>query len=270
MGKAFTDKPFFNQTFIANNKIKTIKGQFNYKKSGKAIYPTNYFYAYNFNKQGQLISTFETRKDDGSTDTTWNEYIYNTNGLLVEHKQGTRTGKTITKYILNEDNQVVGEEYYTESIDSISSTPKRLLINAESFILETNDLQHKKTVCNSYGLPYKIQTTLYDKDGYLTEKEERFLRTSNFTKKQYTYDEQGLVETIVTYQKGKSEPSEQEKYKYDTFGNLIEKHYYKGQDFVTDTQIIYNDKSKLMSSVIIRDVKTDFLMIIRFNKYEFF
>jgi len=269
-GKAFTDKPFFNQSFIASNKIKTIKGQFNYKKSGKAIYPTNYYYVYNFNKKGELISTFETRKDDGSTDTTWNEYIYNEKGTLIEHKQGTRTGKTVTLYILNTDEQIIGEEYYTESIDSVSKNKKRLLINSESFIVETIDLQQKKTVCNSYGLPYKVQTTHYDQDGYLTELEERFLRTSNFFKKKYTYNEHGWLETIVAYQKGKTEPSERELYKYDKFGNLIEKHYYKDQEFITDTQIIYNDKSKLMSSVIIRDVKTDFLMIIRFNKYEFF
>jgi len=269
-GEAFTDKPFFNQTFIANNKIKTIKGQFNYKKSGKAMYQTNYYYAYNFNPKGELISTFETRRDDGSTDTTWNEYRYNSKGVLLEHKQGTYSGKTVTIYILNDKNEVAGEEYYTESIDAQTKEKKRLLINAEQFIHETNNLQRKITVCNSYGLPYKIQTKFYDQDGYLIEREERFLRTSNFNRKAYTYNEQGWLATIVTHQKGSELPSEQENYRYDKFGNLIEKHYYKNQEFVTDTQIVYNERSKLMTAVIIRDVKTDFLMVIRFDKYEFF
>src|SRR5690606_41249173 len=62
-GNAFTDKPFFNKNFIRNNKIKTISGRFNYKKSGQAIYTTDFFYVYSFDEEGNLDATFETRTD---------------------------------------------------------------------------------------------------------------------------------------------------------------------------------------------------------------
>ena len=37
-----------------------------------------------------------------------------------------------------------------------------------------------------------------------------------------------------------------------------------------DIQILYNSKSKLLASVITRQVSTGFMMIIRFKDYEFY
>ncbi|HLU86597.1 MAG TPA: hypothetical protein VKZ44_02505 [Taishania sp.] len=268
-GEAFTNKPFFNQSFIAKNKIKSIIGRFNYKKSGQAMYPTQYYYVYNFDRNGQLISTFETRKDDGTADTTWNEYRYNEAGSLIELKQGTKQSKTSTIYHLDDKNRVISEEYTTESIDTTGKKTV-ILLNNESFTHETHGLQQKTTVKNSYGLPYKTIISQFDENGYLLEKEERFTRTSNFNKLVYTYNEKGLLAGIATYQKGKPEPVEELKFNYDEFGNIIEKHLYKDGKFHTDTQIVYNDQTKLMTAVIIRDVATDFIMIIRFGEYEYY
>jgi YD repeat-containing protein len=268
-GEAFTNKPFFNKTFVAGNKIKSIKGRFNYKKSGQAMYPTEYFYAYNFNPKGQLISSYETRKDDGSADTTWNEYIYDEQGLLIEHKQGNSGSKTSTIYRLDEKNRVVSEEYLTESIDS-TGKKSVVLMNTETMTYENYGLQQKKIVSNSYGLPYKTVMSYYDESGYLLEQEERFSRTSNFNKLLHAYNEKGFLSSISTFQKGITDPVEEMRFKYDEYGNITEKHWYKNGIFTTDTQIIYNQQSKLMTAVIIRDVSTDFLMVIRFGEYEYY
>lgn len=233
------------------------------------MYQTEYYYAYNFNRIGQLVSTFETRKDDGTADTTWNEYIYDALGSLVEHKQGSRQGKSSTIYRLDEKKRVVSEEYLTESIDS-SGQKTVVLVNSETMAYEDFGLQLKKTVSNSYGLPYKTEMTYFDENGYLLEREERFSRTSNFNKQLYTYNEKGLLTSITKFQKGSAEPVEEERYQYDQYGNLTEKHFYKNGVFTTDTQIVYNEKTKLMTAVIIREVKTDFLMVIRFGEYEYF
>lgn len=268
-GEAFTNKPFFNKSFIANNKIKTIKGRFNYKKSGQAMYPTEYYYVYDFNENGQLISTYETRKDDGTADTTWNEYIYDVAGSLIEHKQGNSNSKSGTIYRLDDKKRVISEEYLTETIDS-SGKKTVVLVNSETMSYEDYGLQLKKTVSNSYGLPYKTEMTYFDENGYLLEREERFSRTSNFNKQLYTYNEKGLLATVSTFQKGNVEPLEEERYQYDQYGNLTEKHLYKNGVFTTDTQIVYSEQTKLMTAVIIREVKTDFLMVIRFGEYEYF
>lgn len=268
-GDAFTSKPFFNKPFISKNNIKSIKGRFNYKKSGQAMYPTEYFYAYNFNRHGQLISSFETRKDDGTADTTWNEYVYDHNGSLIEHKQGNSTSKSSTIYHLDDKKRVISEEYLTETIDSTGKKAV-VLVNSETMSYEDFGLQHKKTVLNSYGLPYKTELSFFDESGYLLEQEERFSRTSNFNKTLYSYNEKGLLSSISVQQKGSSIPVEENKFKYDQYGNIIEKHWYKNGTFTTDTQIVYNEQTKLMTAVIIRDVSTNFLMVIRFGDYEYF
>ena len=60
------------------------------------------------------------------------------------------------------------------------------------------------------------------------------------------------------------------KFKYDDLGNLVEKHIYKNGVFTMDIQIIYNSKSKLLSAVLTRQVSTGFILILRFQDYEFF
>lgn len=268
-GEAFGNKPFFNQSFIYNNKIQSIKGQFNYKNSGKAMYSTDYFYAYNFNKSGQLESTFETRKDDGSVDTTWNEYVYDQLGNLAEHKQGLRQEKYGIIYHYDNKNRVISEDNYTESIDS-TGRKIMLLVNSETMTYIEYGQQLKKTLSNSYGLPYKTEMSYFDENGYLLETEERYITTSNFLKKLYSYNENGLLIKIETYQKGTEKPVEELHFSYDSFGNLLEKHLYQNGVFITDTQIVYNEKTKLMTAVIIREVKTDFIMVIRFSDYSYY
>ena len=71
-GDAFTDKPFFNQEFIQENKVKSLKGTYVYMKKHDRLRETSFNYTYNFDKRGRLISTFETRTDAGTKDTTWN------------------------------------------------------------------------------------------------------------------------------------------------------------------------------------------------------
>lgn len=268
-GEAFENKPFFNQSFIHNNKIQSIKGQFNYKRSGKAMYTTDFYYSYNFNREGQLESTFETRTDDGSVDTTWNEYIYDKLGNLVEQKQGIRQAKTSIIYHYDNKNRVISEDHSTESIDS-TGKKTMLLINSETMSYVDHGLQLKKTLSNSYGLSYKTEMSYFDENGYLLESEERYIRTSNFIKKLYFYNENGLLTKIETYHKGTEQPVEEMRFSYDSFGNLLEKHLYQNGVFITDTQIVYNEKTKLMTAVIIRDVKTDFLMVIRFSDYSYY
>lgn len=268
-GEAFTNKPFFNSKFIEHNHVQSIKGQFLYKKSMQGIYPTVFNYVYNFNRKGELISSYETRTDDGTSDTTWNVYQYDPQGNLVIHKTGSNSAKTVTKYIYDSLQHVVSEEYYTESIDT-NGIKTLLLINSEKTTYRTFENQLIKEVANSYGLKYKKIVLNYDENDYLLSKTKRFLRTSNSYNYHYTYNDKGLLTSIKTLHNANEIPVKEVRFEYDELGNLLEKHEYKNDVFITDTQIIYNDKTKVMTAVIIRDVKTDFIMIIQFKDYQFF
>lgn len=269
-GQAFTDKPFFNKTFIKGNKIKSIDGVFNYKRSGEAMYPTKYHYVYQFDEEGNLIASYETRTDDGTADTTWNKYEYDDKGRVAIHKRGDTKGLTSIHYFFDEKGRVIKEEFWKEPIDSLGVPEKQVLQNTETMSYDNYDLQEKKTVYNSYELPYIHIFSYFNEDGYLIEKEERLMMTSTVYKYKYAYNEKGLMDSIQVFKKNKEIPAEKWTFNYDEFGNLLEKNYYKDGVYITETEIIYNSKSNLMSAVLIRDVKTNFIMAIRFQDYQYY
>lgn len=266
-GDAFTDKPFFNEQFIQLNKIKSIKAQFNYKKTRQAIIEQNFYYVYNFDRNGKLISTYETKQDDGTKDTTWNVYLYNDRGLMMEHKKGDARGKTSNVFVYD-GQDMIRQEFWTESLDS-NGTSNRLLFNSENIEHSTYLNQKKKKYFNSYNLPYMEETEYYDSLGYLSSTERRMIMTNTLLKKKYYYNDKGYLAKKEIFDNSK-EPTETYEFSYDVFGNLSQTYYYKKGVFTTDTQIVYNEKSKLISAVIIREVATDFIMILRFNQYEYY
>ena len=268
-GNAFTDKPFFNQEFIRENKIHFLNGQYTYKKPGEVMRITKYHYVYEFDTIGRLISTFETRKDDGTKDTIWNKYLYSKSDLIVEHKKGDGKGFTSTLYEYDDQNNIVKESYVREYIDSLGIRQQTIL-NSESMVYSKYDLQTKKTVFNSYGLPYVDEFFYYNELGYLIEHVQRLIMTSAVLTKKYEYNDKGFISTIKTFQMGTELPIEEIQYFYDVNSNLLEKHFYRNGVFTTEIEMIFNEKSKLLAYVLTHDIATKFIMILGFKDYVFY
>lgn len=269
-GDAFTDKPFFNVDFIFTNKVKRLNGTFVYKKHGEMMRTTTYKYVYEFNPDGQLSSTFETRSDDGTTDTTWNRYEYDKFGRLSIHRKSEQGGYLSVHYTYDSLNRVVEEEHFTDYIDSNGSIVRSLTFNKETFEYADYGNQLKRTRYNNYGLPYLDEYFNYNADGYLIERIERIRMTGTVYTYHHAYNEKGLLGAIRKTSNLDETVLEETQFKYDELDNLIEKHLYRKGIFTTDIQIIYNSQSRLLSSVITRQVSTDFMMILRFLDYEFY
>ncbi len=271
MGEAFTDKPFFNETFVKENKLKRLEGYFVYKKQGELMRDTKYKYSYEFDREGHLISTFETRKDDGTKDTTWNQYEYDALNNLIVHRKTDSEGFTSVHYDYDSLGRVIYEEYTRDYIDSSSNMISRsLTFNQERSTYADFDKQTKRTRYNNYDLPYLDEFFNYNELGYLVERTERIKMTSTIYTYSYEYNEQGKLAAIRKASNRQEGYMEEMLFKYDELGNLIEKHLYKNGVFTTDIQIIYNSKSRLLATVITRQVSTGFMMILRFKNYEFF
>lgn len=268
-GTAFTDKPFFNVEFIQSNKIHTINGQFTYKKPGEVMRATEYKYVYEFDSIGRLIASFETRKDDGTQDTTWNIYRYTDYNQLVEHKKGDGKGFTSIVFEYDDQKRVVKESYTREYLDSAGNI-QRTILNSETMTYDDYGNQIKKTVFNSYGLPYMHEFSYYNEQGFLEERVERLTMTSLVTTYTYEYNEKGYIAKIRAMQTGSEIPYEEFLYEYDEHGNLLEKQIYRNGVFITEIEMIYNDKSKLLTYVLTRDAATNFIMIIGFKEYDFY
>jgi len=268
-GNAFSEKPFFDREFIARNKISKLQGQFTYKKPGEVMRATQYKYVYSFDNLGRLIASFETRKDDGTTDTTWNKYTYTNDHLLAEHWKGDKKGYNGVRYTYDDRNRVVREDYMSSYRDSLGKS-HQTIINSEQMTYQDGDHQEKKTYLNSYGLPYMEEVAIWNNLGYLTERTKYYLMTSAQTKLVYEYSDKGYLASIKNYENGAQELIEEIKFEYDEYGSLKEKQLHKKGKYITETEILYNDKSHLLTYVVTRDVATNYMMILGFKEYAYF
>lgn len=191
-------------------------------------------------------------------------------GKFADRTQaGDGKGFTATSYEYDEKGNQTKESYIREYVDS-NGNAQRTVLNSESIRYEYYDLQVKKTVYNNYDLPYKYELIKYNELGYLVEREERLIMTMSVTTVKYTYNDKGYIASISYFEGANTIPTEEYLYVYDDFGNLLEKHQYRNGVFTTEFEMIYNEKSKLLSYVLTRDVATNFIMILGLKDYEFF
>jgi len=128
----------------------------------------------------------------------------------------------------------------------------------------------KKVIYNNYNLPYLEETEKRNSDGYLIETTQRMRMASSEYKKLYAYNEKGLLSRVSMYHSELAAPYEEWVFKYDSFGNVIEKHTYKNEKFTKDLQIIYDTKTQLLGSTIQKEVNSNFMWILRFQWYTFY
>lgn len=272
-GVAFTDIPFFNTHFVKGSKIREIRGKFTFKKQGDIMRESNYVYVFDFDTLGNLVRHYQTSKGDQMTDTTVRFYDYTADGRMVRKRISQRRGFLSTYYSYNSQGQIVKEEVYRD-IDTMNSILKpsierSLLWNTETMEYQLYEGQYKKKVFNSYGNQYLEVTKYKDSLGYLAREEELFTITGNRLTTKYSYSDKGLIEKVCVYKNTDPVPVSECRYTYDTFGNLQSKLIYKDGVFVTEYQVIYSGLTGLLYSIIIREVSTNFISIIRFSEPTF-
>ena len=199
-----------------------------------------------------------------------NIYEYNKENRLVLVRKKDHGGYQTVHYTLDSLGRIITIESRRDILNDNQEVEKSFVINKETMKYNTYPNQQKKTVFNSYNLPYLEEIKYYDSLGYLVNITEKLKMTSSKVTKQFEYNVKGLVSAIRTLSNVDGEFAEEWLYKYDDLGNLIEKHIYRNGKFVTDIQVIYNVDTKLLSSLLTRDVETNFIQILRFMDYEFY
>ena len=274
-GNAFTDVPFFSTDFIKNNRIKILKGTYTYKKVGDRLRDSEYIVDFEFNEAGQLIKGYETKKYESSIDTVVSFYGYTPEGYLKFKRDKDHRGFFSTHYEYDKKGRVTREEYRRD-IDSLNSSiapvfERSTIINFETMKYEDFDNQYKKTVSNNYGFPYLEEINYYHPDlKYLVSKEARLKMTYETKKTFYHYTPKGWISRVETISSANSNANQEIEFKYDESGNVIAKEIYKNGEFLVDIQIIYNSKTGLITYLLSRDVKSNFITILKFNQYEYF
>lgn len=272
-GQAFTEYPFFNTAFVRASKIKEIRGEYTFKKQGDVMRKTDYVYVFTFDSLGNLSRHYETAKGDLINDTIVRFYTYDGFNRLLSLRTGEHSG-FVTKYFTYDDQGRVVKEETWRDIDTLHSVLKpqierSLLWNTETMSYSEYGGNLTKTVFNSYGNQYEEITRYKDSLGYLSRVEELFTITRDKFVTYYSYGNKGWVENIRVMHNLDSIPTTEIRFEYDTYGNLSAKKLYKNGVFTTEYQIIYSQKTGMLSSILIREVSTNFISMIRFTEPVF-
>jgi YD repeat-containing protein len=266
-GSLFADQPFFNEVAVQNAKIKRIVGEYSYKKVGEAIQATKEVYTLEFDKAGKLISTVETRKNDGTKDSNWVIFSYTATGQINSIKKGKKESLAGKQFNFN-NHGICDEEITFVEIRKKGMLTKEVLYR-ETIKINFGPNKVNRIYFNTYALPYLTETTLLDSTGKMIEKIEEFTVSQQTITTRYTYSEKGKL-TSITKTTSEEPTTEEIRYQYDENGNVTEQLNFENGSLITETSFLYNATTQFLVNLIQRNVANNSLVLIRFKPYEFF
>lgn len=267
-GSLFADQPFFNDEVVHDAKIKRIVGEYSFKKVGEPIQATKEIYALEFDKTGRMLSTVETRKNDGTKDSNWVIFSYTEAGQIKNIKKGKK--ESLAGKQFNFNNQGICDEEITfVEIKKKESIIKEILyVETIKINLGPNNVQ--RIYFNNYTLPYLTETTHLDSTGKMIEKVEEFTVSQQTTTTRYAYSEKGYLTSITKITSEPAAKNEEIRYQYDEKGNVTEQLNFENGSLTTETSFLYNATTEFLVNLIQRNVANNSLVLIRFKPYEFF
>ncbi len=274
-GFAFTELPYFNEQFIKANRIKSLNGFFQYKKTGDIIRKSDYIYRYEFDEKGHLIYSLETKVIGKMVDTLVLYYEYDVNNNLAIVRQKNAKGFFSTKFTYDTKNRVIKEAYYRD-IDTTTNNVKSpqfersTFISSERYEYQENTANIKRTYFNNYDFPYLDEYLTYNDLGLLKDRKRVTRTTSQMAITEYEYNDKGWISKEVTTTPTNKNANQEILFNYDKLGNLTEKQTYKNGEHVLEIQLIYNSKTGILSYTLTRDIKTNLITILKFDKIEYF
>ena len=270
-GEAFTDIPFFNRDMIFPKHIKTIEGKYSTKNSGEIIQESSDWFRYRFDEKGRLCESLDIRTINNKKDTVLHQYKYDSLNQVREHRKTENKGFTTVKKTYDSLHRLASEvtcrEVYSYQKNQVLQST---IVNTEYFQHVNHQNEKELLRCNSEKLPYLNEIRTYNNLGYLSEKKNVFLISGEEFTTKYTYDEQGLLIAKTQNHANDVLADEEWNYRYDSFGNLIEIKCSKFGQLQKDLQIIFDTKTQLLGSTIVRNVQNNSLLILRFTKYTYY
>lgn len=267
-GSLFADQPFFNDEVVHDAKIKRIVGEYSFKKVGEPIQATKEIYALEFDKTGRMLSTVETRKNDGTKDSNWVIFSYTEAGQIKNIKKGKK--ESLAGKQFNFNNQGICDEEITfVEIKKKEATIKEVLY-VETIKINLGPNKVQRIYFNNYTLPYLTETTHLDSTGKMIEKVEEFTVSQQTTTTRYAYSLKGYLTSITKITSEPAAKNEEIRYQYDEKGNVTEQLNFENGSLTTETSFLYNATTQFLVNLIQRNVANNSLVLIRFKPYEFF
>jgi len=269
-GETFSNTPFFNTHFIKKNKVESITGYYSTKAEFGSIKQSTHSYVYQFNQKGELIKEFKTKNND----TIVSQYSYDTNGNLNKIRTSDKYGFHSYHYTFDSINRITSQEYRRD----VNKTKNRIhfelgksySISKEYYTYETTSIGLKKLYYNSKNRFYKTEFFYRDKDGYLLKQDHQLKTSSGRGLTTYKYGDKGLIIEKFTETHIIGKTTTKMSFEYDKFENVLAQHYFRNGIYLTEYQIIYDEKTMLLSAILTRDIKLKLITILQFKDYTFY
>ena len=273
-GDAFLESPFFDAEHIRANKIKKISGSYHFKKMNDRMRSTGLIYGCEFGVLGHITKQYETKQNGAYVDTVVTYFEYDDLGLLRTKRKYELNSYFAEVYDYDSLKRLIKIEYRRDlnkrSNPMTFVLEKQYLVSYETISYERFDRQEKRTHYNNFGMPFQFSFYYYNDLGYLTQIVENMAVSSGQRKVKFEYNERGLIaeKSVVSTVMGNS--AFKISYQYDRFGNLEQSDFYRNDIHTTETQIIYNSQTGLVSSLLKRQIDNNLITILQLDGYEFY
>jgi hypothetical protein len=271
-GNVFEDENYFNQEFLWQNKIKSVRGSVSIKRPQRTIEQRPDVFIYRFNEVGLLTQLDKVSSVLHLVDSMTIEYKRNDLGEVELRTEKGNRGFFTKKFIYDKDGRV--ERLDFGKSENVSENAKELeagssiAINSESFkYLQQSDTVIRKSCYNNYGLLYSHIITTRNSLGYLLSEREELVMSNRSRSKNYYYNDKGWLDKIE-WVEGGNQVAAKHLFYYDPLGNLLKFEKYKGEVMEQEVEVLYTEKM-LIEAILDQDMYTKAITITKFT-YEFY
>lgn len=267
----YDGRPEFSSAFMRSQNIKTISGSFVTKATMDVIRETKEFTYLKFNRFGELTFEYKTLLGD----TLFILYVWDERSNLIVKRSADRYGYSSYHYRYDDKNRLIYSELRTakyQGEDRLTHVPdvdKKVSFEKFEYV-DLDSKSFKKLYLNNSGIVYKEEFFYFDDAGRLLEQTAYQKSGPGKSSHFFKYNQDGKLiekkyENSIT-----SSFSDRYEYEYDGAGNILAMNYYENEIYKTEFQYVYDSESPLLTAIIMRDVATQVMTIIKYDQYSFY
>jgi len=265
------DLPVFNERFIARNGIASIVGERLVKRDGEPMIPGRERLLYKFDEQGRQVYSNHSYGQPGTgRDTASVMYYRDEQGRVNRRLRNDLGGHFAYAMELDDKGRVTRETY--QRIENLGSNRYELKpgatfeISDERFrYAELNDTTLRRSYLNNLDLPYREQTFISNRRGYLLRIEEHYLVSNRRGRIEFNYDESGRLSERMEQPDLAQARTTRHRWAHDAAGNVISGEYWINDRQVNRDEYAYEEGTMLLKARVRKDLSTGTIHVLKFT-----
>ncbi len=259
-GEALQEFPYFNEEWIHEKGISTVRSMVAIKDDGQPIKKLRTQVTYRFHRDGKFRSMYHIIDKGSWIDSASVAIRYSLSNQVVSKRERDLFGIHLYTYEYRNDGSLFREVY---------SRPSAYNMKAKSVFFEDqafDDGTIKRIHRNKNDRAFKDELFQYNTRNQPTSYREKRHITGLYLEKRWSYDSLGQFDSLIIVKHHPIRTEWTYNYQYN-MGNLISYDILKAGILVSHHELLYKDE--LLDTILSRDEETHRITITRFT-YEFF